>query len=76
MIIQFGIYTILKGQKYYFDRNNDTFGLTPRIYDYEDNDVLMCTLLDAGMKITEMEESLLAAGLGKYRFDLFIHSNS
>lgn len=67
----YSIHTILKGQRFYFNRNSDTVQLRPIFYEYEDEDELMCTIISAVVKTSDMRDALLTIDLD-YEFELFI----
>lgn len=65
------IYTLLNSQRFYFNRNNDTFNIPPMSYEYEGDDLLTCNLFEAEMKLTEMREVLFNTGIGVFELNLF-----
>lgn len=65
------IYTLLNSQRFYFNRNNDTFNVPPMSYEWEGVDLLTCNLFEAEMRLAEMREVLLITGIGVFELDLF-----
>lgn len=64
------IYTLLDSQRFYFNRNNDTFGVSALSYEYEGIDLLTCNLIEATAKAYDMRVALAAIELS-YNFDIF-----
>jgi hypothetical protein len=68
----YSIYTILNGIRFYFDRYNVVFTAKPITYFDTDELDLLCTLIEATVKTSEMREALAAIDMSKYKLKLHI----